>query len=372
VLATCHQIHRHGAIFMAATGLVSQTDDASLTKRRFTRRHLGHMSRLTLSGHAAAMNRAVTIAAAVAGAALLAGIIIAFGAGHVVHAVTAIGWRGLAYVIAWQLAVYGLLGVAWRQLVVGGNSWLTIWGRLVREGGETCLPFSEIGGLLLGARALMLGGIPFAEAAASSISDILSEAIALGPFLLFGLLILVADHPGSKFVLPLALGLVLLLAGGAAAYGLRGHLAKLLHAATTHLLKPWSSSAPADADALRDTLQSHLTQPVRMATATILHLAAWCGGGGNVWIAYHLLGAHPSVIDALAIEAILSGVLAVGFLIPAGLGVQELTYVGVGRLFGIPAHVSLALSLIRRARDIAIGAPALVSWQIFEAKGLNT
>ncbi len=317
------------------------------------------------------MQKAVTIAAALAGAAVLAAIIVAFGAGHVVHAVTAIGWRGLADVIAWQFAVYVLLGIAWRQLVVGGTLGLTIWGRLVREGGETCLPFSEIGGLLLGARALMLGGIPFAEAAASSIADIMSEAIALAPFLLFGLLVLLAAHPGSKFALPLGLGLGLLIAGGATAYGLRRHLAKLLHAATAHLLKPWSNSAPADADALRDTLQARLMQPVRMAAASILHLAAWCGGGGNVWIAYHLLGAHPSILDSLAIEAILSGVLAVGFLIPAGLGVQELTYVGVGHLFGIPAHVSLALSLIRRARDIAIGAPALVTWQIFEARTLK-
>jgi len=317
------------------------------------------------------MNKFVTIAAALVGAALLAAIIVGFGAGHVVHAVTAIGWRGLAEVIAWQLAVYVLLGLAWRRLVAGGNSGITIWGRLVREGGETCLPFSEIGGLLLGARALMLGGVPFAEAAASSIADVLSEAIALAPFLLFGLLVLLADHPGSKFILPLALGLLLLLAGGAAAYGLRGHLAKLLHAAAAHLLAPWSDSAPNDADALRETLQTRLTQPVRMSAATILHLAAWCGGGGNVWIAYHLLGARPSIIDAIAIEAILSGVLAVGFLVPAGLGVQELTYVGVGRLFGIPAHVSLALSLVRRARDISIGVPALVSWQILEARALK-
>jgi putative membrane protein len=317
------------------------------------------------------MNKFVTIAAALVGAALLAAIIVGFGAGHVVHAVTAIGWRGLAEVIAWQLAIYVLLGLAWRRLVAGGNSGITIWGRLVREGGETCLPFSEIGGLLLGARALMLGGVPFAEAAASSIADVLSEAIALAPFLLFGLFVLLADHPGSKFILPLALGLLLLLAGGAAAYGLRRHLAKLLHAAAAHLLAPWSDSAPDDANALRETLQTRLSQPVRMSAATVLHLAAWCGGGGNVWIAYHLLGARPSIIDAIAIEAILSGVLAVGFLVPAGLGVQELTYVGVGRLFGIPAHVSLALSLVRRARDISIGVPALVSWQILEAKALR-
>ncbi len=317
------------------------------------------------------MNRFVTIAATLAGIAILAAIVIALGAGHVVHAVLAIGWGGLADVIAWQFAVFVLLGIAWRQVIARGPTWLTIWGRLVREGGQTCLPFSEIGGLVFGARALMLGGVPFAEAGASSIADVIAEGMALAPFLLFGLLVLLAARPGSKFALPLGLGLCLLIAGGAAAYLLRRQLARLLHAATTHLLKPWSKTAPEEADALRDTLQARLAEPGRIAAGTALHFTAWCGGGGNVWIAYHLLGAHPSILDALAIEAILSGVLAVGFLVPAGLGVQELTYVGVGQLFGIPAHVSLALSLIRRARDIAIGAPALVVWQVIEAKRLR-
>jgi len=76
-----------------------------------------------------------------------------------------------------------------------------------------------------------------------------------------------------------------------------------------------------------------------------------------------LLGARPSVLDAVTIEAILSGV-------PAGLGVQELTYVAVGKLFGMPAPISLALSLVRRTRDILIGAPALLAWQTLEARNL--
>jgi uncharacterized membrane protein YbhN (UPF0104 family) len=76
-------------------------------------------------------------------------------------------------------------------------------------------------------------------------------------------------------------------------------------------------------------------------------------------------------VDALAIESMLSSVLAVGLLVPAGLGVQELSYVGIGSLFGIPAHFSLALSLVRRARDIIIGAPALLVWQALEARELR-
>jgi uncharacterized membrane protein YbhN (UPF0104 family) len=101
------------------------------------------------------------------------------------------------------------------------------------------------------------------------------------------------------------------------------------------------------------------------------HFIAWCGGGGNIWIAYKLLGAHVDPLAALGIESLLSSVLAVGFLLPGALGVQELSFMAIGGAFGVPPHLSLALSLIRRARDILIGAPALTAWQVLEARQLR-
>jgi putative membrane protein len=316
------------------------------------------------------MTKVKTLALALAGLALFTGVFIALGAGHVIAAILKIGWLGLAYVLLWQFAVYILLGVAWRILLPGTFLPSVIWGRLVREGSETCLPFSEVGGLIFGARALMLGGISLARAGASSIADIITEGIALAPFLVFGLLVLLAHRPHASLVLAMCAGLAALLAAGAATILLRRHLSTWLRGAAEKLLATWAKDAPDQASDLQHELESLLTRRGRLAAASALHLLCWFGGGGNVWIAYHLLGAHPSILNALAIEAILSGVLAIGFLIPAGLGVQELTYVGIGHLFGLPAHISLALSLVRRTRDILIGAPALVAWQAREARGL--
>jgi uncharacterized membrane protein YbhN (UPF0104 family) len=73
----------------------------------------------------------------------------------------------------------------------------------------------------------------------------------------------------------------------------------------------------------------------------------------------------------MALEGMLSGALAIAFLVPAGIGVQEASYVALGQLFGMPAHLSLSLSLLRRARDIVVGAPALASWQVAEAAALR-
>lgn len=318
------------------------------------------------------MSKRVALAAALAGLVLGTGAVIWLGAGHILQAIFKIGWLGLVYVVAWQLAVFIALGAAWWIVSPGAGLLTVIWGRLVREGGETCLPFSEIGGLVFGARAIMLRGVRLPLAAASSIADVLCEAMGLVPFFLLGLAMLLTRDPHSALAWPMAAGLGLLLAGGAALFLLRRRLSPLLRRGTARLLARWSKEAPRQVQHIQSRFDALMQRRGRLAGGAATHFLCWCGGGGNVWIAYHLLGAHPSLADALAIESLLSAVLAVGFFVPGGLGVQELTYIGVGRVFGMPAHLSLALSLIRRARDIIIGAPALLLWQALEARQLKT
>ena len=47
---------------------------------------------------------------------------------------------------------------------------------------------------------------------------------------------------------------------------------------------------------------------------------------------------------------------------------QEGVYALLGPLFGLPSEAALALSLLKRARDIAIGVPVLLSWQLVEGR----
>lgn len=48
--------------------------------------------------------------------------------------------------------------------------------------------------------------------------------------------------------------------------------------------------------------------------------------------------------------------------------VQEGAYALLGPLFGLPVEAALALSLLKRARDITIGVPVLLSWQLVESR----
>ena len=61
---------------------------------------------------------------------------------------------------------------------------------------------------------------------------------------------------------------------------------------------------------------------------------------------------------------------SVAFPVPGGLGVQEGGYLVVGNLLGIPGDAAFALSLIARVRELALGIPGLVAWQVIEGRRL--
>ena len=99
-----------------------------------------------------------------------------------------------------------------------------------------------------------------------------------------------------------------------------------------------------------------------------LRMAAWVVGAGEVWLALWLLGEPVPVLDAVAFEAIGQTARALGFAVPAGLGVQEGGYVLAGRALGISGEAALTVSLVRRGRELLLGVPGLVAWQVAEGR----
>jgi uncharacterized membrane protein YbhN (UPF0104 family) len=49
--------------------------------------------------------------------------------------------------------------------------------------------------------------------------------------------------------------------------------------------------------------------------------------------------------------------------VPGALGVQEGGYIIVCGAFGLSAELAIALSLLKRLREIMLGIPALIAWQ---------
>lgn len=312
-----------------------------------------------------------SILLAILGVGLGIGLVVFLGAGKVLHAVTSVGWIGLAILIGWQFAVFVLLAEAWRLLCRHGRFGALVFGRLVREGGANILPFSEIGGLALGARAITLIGTPWPRAVASSLADVTAEFVGELPFILFGFIMLVARSPHASLIGPLAGGIGLVLLGAAALVWAERHAHRMFHSIGRGIAARWSQKAAQGTEDVEHEFNAIFARTKRLGAASGLHLLGWIGGGVTVWLAYRLQGGHIGMVSAIAIEGLLSAALAIAFLVPGGLGVQEAAYVAIGHLFGMPASLSLGLSFLRRARDIAIGAPALVAWQVAEARALR-
>jgi uncharacterized membrane protein YbhN (UPF0104 family) len=67
---------------------------------------------------------------------------------------------------------------------------------------------------------------------------------------------------------------------------------------------------------------------------------------------------------------LLQAVKSCAFLVPSALGVQEGALVALFALFGLPPDAALALSLLKRARDLIYGVPGLIAWQFDEGRRL--
>ena len=69
----------------------------------------------------------------------------------------------------------------------------------------------------------------------------------------------------------------------------------------------------------------------------------------------------------LMLESMLYAVRTSAFIVPNAVGVQEGAYILLGATFGLTPEMALALSLLKRARDIAIGLPTIGLWQALES-----
>jgi uncharacterized membrane protein YbhN (UPF0104 family) len=102
-----------------------------------------------------------------------------------------------------------------------------------------------------------------------------------------------------------------------------------------------------------------------LATIASLILAS-----GEVWIALYALGVEATIAKAIILQSCVSTIRVALFPVPSAIGVQEGGYVFVGNLLGIPGETAFALSLIARVRELAIGIPGVVAWQLYEGRRL--
>ncbi|MGH8191204.1 MAG: lysylphosphatidylglycerol synthase domain-containing protein [Rhodanobacteraceae bacterium] len=293
------------------------------------------------------------------------------------HAGWALLWLLPFHVLPLLLDVFG-----WRVLLSPrdperrATAPVLLWIAAIREAVNRLLPVASIGGEVVGIRLVMWRGIGGAAAAASVVMEVVLTVIAQYLFIALGFVLLIVQTVHGDVLVPALVSLALGVPVPIALFVLlrRGRVFSRLELFAGKLLGGRSRRFAERIGGLRldREIRTLYARPVRLLGACVWQLLGLVTGSFEVWLILRLLGHPVGAADAIVVEAVIQAVRHVFFVVPAGLGVQEGGLILLGTVLGLPPDVSIALSLIRRAREIAFGVPALIVWQWIEAHRLRT
>lgn len=312
-------------------------------------------------------------AGVLAGLALAVYLVLANNGAAILHAMTGAGWR-LAPAIALHLPQTLLSALGWRVLVADPKRpriAKLFELRFIREAVNALLPVAQIGGDVVRARLLAHSGVGVATAAASCVVDLTLEMATQIVFAALGLaLLVVGPHaPGIARTAALATLAALAITVSFAVAQRRGAF-RGVGERIARLARGGRWAALAGPAGLDGAIQELYGDPRRCWTAAAFHLGSWLFGALETWAGLWALGLHATLREAVVIESLGQAVRGLGFLAPGALGVQEGGYILICSLFGVSPQSALALSLIRRVREVVLGTPGLLDWQRIEGKRL--
>ncbi len=285
------------------------------------------------------------------------------------------GWA-LLLVIPARLPALVLDAAGWRVLLPGerraGLAVLT-WIATIRDAINNLLPVARVGGELVGVRLLILRGVSGIRAGSSIMVEITITVAVQILFTLLGLAILFYylhdGHIARLVLIGLAVAIPI-----AVAFFLLQHrcgLFQLLERVLTALTGREVLALAGDPAHLDHAIQAlYRRWPALLACATWQFLGL-LGAAAETWFTLYLLGHQPGIMAAILLESLAQAVQSATFVVPAGLGIQEGSFVLFGAITGLTPDVALALSLARRLRQLGLGLPALLSWQWVEGGRLR-
>ncbi|WP_336488563.1 flippase-like domain-containing protein [Methylobacterium nigriterrae] len=316
------------------------------------------------------MKRLTTLAL-IAGLCTVVGLFLSSGLEDVAAAVVSAGWGALIVVLARALAV-GWAGLGWFAIFPkdGRPSLATCVNlRFVREGINTLLPVATVGGDFVGARLLTKRGVTGGLAGASMFVDLMTQALTQLLFTVAGLGVLIWLAGDGPIVRTVAAGLAVAAPAIAAFYLIQrrsGH--RLIQALLSRFASGREWRALGAIEVLYDNLRRLYGAPARIANGIGIHLVGWLIGTLEVYICLHFMGYAVSFAEAIVIESLAQAVRGAAFAVPGALGAQEGGLIALCAIFGIPAEVALALSLVKRLADLLVGVPGLVAWHFLEGR----
>ena len=301
------------------------------------------------------------------GAALFVALLAWQGFGAVATTLSRAGW-GLLPVALYHLLPLAIDAAAIRVLL-GRMVPLSVLlvARWIGESVNSLLPAGQLGGPVVMVRQLSQRGVPLDDAAAALAVNTTMMAFTQVAFAIGGLAVFawrsndVTHGVAESLRIPAAIAIAFLLLCTAGFYRAqrRGMFGNVLRFVAKTFKRDWSGMT-ARADAIDTAVAALYRDHRRVAATCAWSLLGWIVGTGEVWLALHFLGHPVGLVDALFLESAGQAIRGAAFAIPGSLGAQEGGFLLLAPLVGLPLDVALALSLVKRARELSLGLPGLL------------
>src|SRR5437879_12291243 len=271
------------------------------------------------------------------GLALALYLVTYVGLGAVLAAAVRVGWSGFAILCLDAVGLFLILGAAGCVLASASTPtrlWVFVGALMVRDAAAEVLPFSQLGGIVLGARAAILHGVSTPLAFASMIVDVTTEMMAQTAYIALGVVLLSARAPRTPLAVSLTTACVIGLALAALPGGLLLGLQRYGHRITGGLVARLLPGAVAPTAAVAARLDAIYRAPARVGLSAALHLAGWIASALGAWIAFRLIGAQVDLAAVMAIESLVYATRSAADFIAHSLGVQEAHFTVFTTLLG--------------------------------------
>ncbi|MGE5268901.1 MAG: flippase-like domain-containing protein [Thiohalocapsa sp.] len=312
------------------------------------------------------MNRALRFLGLLLGLAVLAWLVLHSDIAALRAAFEHIGW-GFVLILLVRAATVAVNAAAWAVLLPrrARPSFATMLPlKWIGESINTTLPAAQIGGDVVRAQLLQRRVKAPARGAASVAVDFFLSFFAQILFTLLGFVLLarLGDREGWWWAA--------LSAAAAAGFALvcwellvrRRLLMAFVRSARRLGQQRLAGALTALGEALRLVVDSRAA----LAAALFLHVAGYLAHAAEVWLTLYLMGAATGFAAAALLESLSLAARSAAFLIPSGWGAQEASLIALASLAGLSPETALALGLVKRAREFAIGLPGLAAWAILE------
>lgn len=287
------------------------------------------------------------------------------GFAEIFTAVTLVGWN-LVWLVAFRFLPLALEALGWSALFDKqdrpGIAFL-FWARWVAESVNTLLPAAQVGGHVVRSDLLRRRGCNGVVAAASVTVDFTLGLAAQILFTLSGLMLLLTVMRPAQSMggLSLGIGLGIVLILGFYLAQRNGLFSIAVRVLGLNRLKTPGQDLASMAGALDRSVSRLYRNGKKLWACLVLRTSAWFSRSAETWLFLYFSNQEHGLILALIIESLSGAVRSAAFAVPGAVGIQEGGIFLIGTLLGLPPETALALALVKRAREILVGLPGLLS-----------